>query len=157
MRFVLVVGAVALAGCSNASLADMRPGLIGNGLQCMLTLKFKKLPNAGDPKDVKVVFSSAVLFEDESYDWKYITENDQIIIKGTDDYSIPDKYQPDGATTAESDPPLGKPMIVQFRIRSRESIVVEKHDDTTLTATLFWAGQKMDASSRGLFLAYQKR
>lgn len=157
MNRAIVVGAVALVGCSNASLADMRPGLVGNGLQCMMTLKFNKRPKAGDVKDVKVTFSSIVLTADQTFDWAYITEHDQRLIKGTDDYSVPDKYQPNTDTTAESEPEVGTPMIVQFFLDAHKEVQVKSGDDTALNATLYWAGKKEDAASRGLFLAYQRK
>lgn len=149
--------AVALCGCKPASLSDMRPGLKGSSLQCWLTLSFKKAP-AGDARDVKVVFRSVVLFQDETFDWEYLAGHDhKVVSQKTDLGTDVDKFVLDDATTAESAPGPGTKMMVEFLIPSRQEVQMKPDDEATLDAELFWGGQPMDKMSRGLFLAYQRR
>ena len=145
---------MALAGCREASLSDMRPMLNSDGLMCWLTVNFKKVPKGADPKDVKVVFNSLVLFKDEEFTWDHLAENDYLEKTEKDWLGEHVKYVLDDSTTAADDPPL-RPVQFKFQLPSKDSVKATRTNEVVLEATLYWGGRKMDSSTRGLFLAYQ--
>jgi hypothetical protein len=153
-RLLLVLTCL-LVGCSNATLSDMRPRLGSGGLHCWLQLNFRSLPE-GDARDVRVVFDSVVLHQDEEYDWSYIAANDYSMVEEGMEYSQ-EKYVKNDETTPESAPEPGQSMIVRFSLPSKKEVQVQSGDNTGLTATLYWGGKKQDSSSRGLFLSYQSK
>lgn len=145
-------------GCKSGSLSDMRPGLNSGGLECWLTLNFKRPPKSGDAHDVRVRFSSVVLFEDEEFDWEYLTHNDMKAIEHKDWLgNMQTRFEPVPETTPESDPPIGSSMMVKFQIRSQTEVKLKPGDETALKATFFWGGTEQDSMRRGLFLAYQTK
>lgn len=147
--------ALLCAGCSDATLSEMRPGLKGSSLQCWLTLNLKRLPKSSDVRDLKVTFSSVVLYQDETFDWSYIASHDVTSVKrkGWTGEEL-ESFVPNDDTTPEQDPALG-PMKVEFTLPSREKVQVKSGDDTNLNAELYWGGKRQDSMSRGMFLAYQ--
>jgi|CXWL01.1.fsa_nt_gi hypothetical protein len=136
----------------------MRPGLNSGGLECWLTLNFKRAPKTGDSRDVRVRFSSVVLFEDEEFDWDYLASHDMKSIDFKDWLgNAQTRFEPVAETTPESDPPIGGSMMVKFQIRSQAEVKLKPGDETALKATLLWAGTEQDSMRRGLFLAYQTK
>jgi hypothetical protein len=152
-----VVVFLSLAGCKPASLSEMRPGLKGSTLQCWLTLNFKK-PVPEDPRDVKVVFKSIVLNQDETYAWDYIATHDYNVVteKGWTGAEL-DKFVLNESTTVDFSPTTGTAMKVEFMIPSKTEVKVTSASDVSLTAELFWGGKSVDTMSRGMFLAYETK
>lgn len=133
----------------------MRPGLNSSGLQCWLTLSFRAAPTGSEPNDVSVVFSSVVLEQDESFDWRYIATHDHNMITEKDWLgNDAQKFVPDELTTPDTPPRRGS-MHVLFQIPSKERVKLEGGQEPTIEARLYWGGKKQDSISRGLFLAYQ--
>ncbi len=130
---------------------------MGGGLQCWLTLNFRNLPKSGDVDDVRVTFNSVVLYQDETFDWPYMLENDYLF-KTTKDWLGNDltSFTPDVGTTAADHPAVGEKRVL-FRLPSKESVVLKPGDEDRLVATLYWAGKKQDTMVRGLFTVYQKK
>ncbi len=148
--------ALGAAGCSDATLSELRPGLEGNGFQCWLTVNLKKLPR-GDPQDLRVILSSVVLYQEMSYDWDYLTANDYMLVDQQDSLgNAIQKYVPDDSTTV-NDPPHPMKMRVKFVPPSKPTVKLGSGDDLTVTATLYWGGKKQDSISRGLMMAYQRK
>ncbi|HVE81687.1 MAG TPA: hypothetical protein VND93_02520 [Myxococcales bacterium] len=153
---VLAVAACA-AGCGDATLSELRPGVENSSFICWLTLNLKKLPKGGDPQDIQVKFSSVVLYEDLSFDWEYIAANDYQLVDQKDSLGNDiQKYVLDAGTTA-GDPPRPGKMRVKFTLPSKQSVKLESGDKTNVMATLYWGGKKQDSITRGLMMAYQSR
>ncbi|HEY8209695.1 MAG TPA: hypothetical protein VIG99_19545 [Myxococcaceae bacterium] len=156
-RAIALAVALGAAGCSDATLSELRPGLQNSSFQCWLTLNLKKVPKRGDPTDIRVMFDSVVLYEELSFDWKYLAENDYQLVDQKDSLGNDiQKYELDTATTAD-DPPRPGTMRVQFLLPSKQSVKLKSGDKTDLTATLYWGGKEQDSISRGLAMAYQSR
>lgn len=154
----VIVTALFAGGCKAGSLSDMRPMLVGNGLECQLTLNFKKAPKTGDVHDVRVRFSSVVLFQDEEFNWDYMTQHDFHTVEHKDWLgNMQGHFEPVPETTPDSEPPIGGSMSVQFQLPSQAEVKVNPGDETGLRATFFWAGVEQDSAARGLFLAYQSK
>ncbi|MBL8924398.1 MAG: hypothetical protein JNJ54_36455 [Myxococcaceae bacterium] len=146
-----------LLGCSSASLSELRPGLSSNGFQCWLTLAFRQPPKSGDVQDVRVVFSSVVLLQDESFDWEYLTTHDHTVSAEKDWAGTEQRRFVADETTTPETTPAGKTLQVLFQLPAPKTVEVKPGDETNLTARLFWAGKERDSISRGLFMAYQRQ
>jgi hypothetical protein len=157
LRVILAVAALALAGCSNATLSEVRPGLGSGGITCWATLNFKSRPKTGDVRDVQVLFNSIVLDEEKRFDWDYITSHDYQVKLEKNWAGEQEKFVLDESTTAESEVPIGGSLKVQFAMPSKAEVDASGHSDMTVQVALYWAGKKQDSASRGLFLAYQKK
>jgi len=148
--------ALGAAGCSDATLSELRPGIEGSSFQCWLTVHLKKLPR-GDPLDLRVTFSSVVLYEDLSYDWEYLAANDYNLVDQKDSLGNDiRKYVLDDSTSPDDPPHPGK-MRVKFLLPSKDTVRLESGDKLNVTAVLHWGGREQDSITRGLMMAYQTR
>jgi hypothetical protein len=143
-------------GCSllsAAKLSDMLPGLSDtmDKLECWLTIEFKKYPDNIDLRNVKVVFSSVVLFEDQSFDWQYIAAKDLIPQGLGKEFKRNDVSQPD------QDPPLNVKVKVNYPLRARPRLELNVTKIIDLKAELFWGGKKQDSLSSTIEHVYQRK
>jgi len=141
-------------GCSllsDARLSEMMPGMsdMMDKLECWLTIEFKRYPDNVSLRDVKVVFSSIALFEDQSFDWQYIAANDQIA------QGLGKGYRPNEESQPDQDPPLKIKIKVNYPLRARPRL--EDLDETiTLEAELFWGGKSQGSLSRTIEHVYER-
>ena len=140
-----------LGGC-HAKLSGMVPGMSErmDMLECWLTIEFKKYPKNADLRDVKVVFSSIALFEDESFDWSYIAANDRIA------QGMGKGYRPNDETQPDQDPPLKTKIKVKFPLRARPQLELDLTETISLEATLFWGGKKQGSISQPIEHVYYR-
>lgn len=140
-----------LGGCA-ARLSDMFPGMSENmdRLECWLTIEFKKYPDNVDPRDVKLVFSSIALYENESFDWAYIAANDQIA------QGMGKGYLPNELTRPDLAPPLRIKIKVKYPLHARPKLELDLAETITLYADLFWGGQKVASISAPIEHTYSR-
>jgi hypothetical protein len=147
---VLVSMAALVLGCNlidtrlgrRAELSNMAPGASdGSGeLECWLTLEFKRYPEHGDPRDVRVRFESIALAEPAEFDWSYIASHDKLT---REDGFGPGIHEAE-TTRAGSSPPLGQPTRVRFPLRARR-VIEDAPSALYLEAELLWGGERQDA------------
>ena len=146
---------LSVSGCglfSDATITEMTPGISAmmDKLECWLTIEFKRYPEDIRLRDVKVVFSSMALFEDQTFGWPFIAENDQIA------QGLGKGYAPNGASRGDQKPPLKVKIKVNYPLRARPRIELEGLETISLAATLYWGGKKQDSASRSIEHAYRR-
>ncbi len=150
---LLLVVVMLLSGCSffsAAELSEMIPGMSSqmDKLECWLTIEFKKYPK-GNPRDVRVEFSSMALQRTEVFDWEYIAAHDVIslgMMKG---------FKANTASSPEAKPPLNTPVKVNYPLHAKPYLKVEPGDTILLTAKLFWGGKEIASSERTIEHVYR--
>ena len=152
LTLILPALSCGLLGKCTASLSEMYPGMSEemDGIECWLTIKFKKYPEGINPLDVKVVFSSIALFEDQTFTWGYIAAND-VVPQG-----MGKGNRPNEETRPDLKPPLNTKIKVKYPLRARPKIDVEVTDTITLYADLYWGGKKLDSASKALEHTYYR-
>ncbi len=151
---LIMVTLFSAPGCgllSDAKLSGMMPGMsdMMDKLECWLTIEFKRHPDNINLRDVKVVFSSIALFGDQSFDWQYIAANDQIA------QGLGKGYRPNEGSQPDQNPPLKTRIKVNYPLQARPRL--EDLDETiTLTAELFWGGEKQGSLSRTIEHVYER-
>jgi hypothetical protein len=136
---------------SDAKISGMMPGMseMMDKLECWLTIEFRRYPDNINLQDVKVVFSSIALFNDQTFDWRYIAANDQIA------QGLGKGHRPNEESQPGQDPPLKTKIKVNYPLQARPRL--ENLDKTiTLEATLFWGGKKQGSLSTTIEHVYQR-
>ena len=148
---VILLSAPGCSLLSDATISGMMPGMsdMMDKLECWLTIEFKKYPSDVNLRDVKVVFSSIALFNDETFDWQYIAAHDQIA------QGLGKGHKPNEESQPGVDPPLKTKIKVNYPLRARPKL--ENLDETiTLKAELFWGGKKQGSLSQTIEHVYQR-
>lgn len=116
---------------------------LGHAPAVWVSMQFMELPEAGDPKDVKLVFKAPCLKRDLTFDWADIAVNpfvrpsrDSVKKKPAEGIS-PDKPP---KLNYRFDTPLPVPMEALRR-------TVDRGTRLRLTAELHWAGEKVHSKS----------
>lgn len=120
-----------------------------------VVLVFKKPPRSGNPRDVKLRFSSVALERDAEVDWAYIAgharhEDDTPIFSG----ALPTRR--DRPASADADPPLGTPIEVTVSLPMKKEFEANRFD-LLLTGTLDWGGVRQDTAKSSIGPFYEKK
>ena len=118
----------------------------GKAIDLWATIRFERLPESGDPRDVKIHFVGNAARFQQDFDWEYIATHDHVRLSDGTRYAF-DRSVPG------SPPVLGTPVDVHFRVLPKNQLVGE----AKLALHLYWAGerqhfQKVDVSK--LYTAY---